>query len=387
MVTIIETEDNTEVVKSIPEELPILPLRNTVAFPLSALPLVVGIPRSVKLIEDAQKENRLIGLLATKDPSIEEPKPGQIYETGTVAKLYHVVRTPNDTLQVVVQGLERFHVEHWLETEPYLRARIRFAPDLVESDVELDALKRTLHNLAREVIALSPNLPEEVGDFLNQVQDPRYLAYLVAANARLETTKAQQILEIDNVKDKLRALISHLSHEKEVLSLGQKIQTEAQEEIDKAQREYYLRQQLKAIQKELGETDETQSVAAEYTERIEKANLPEEAMKEAQRELKRLSSMSPQSAEHSLIKTYLDWLVELPWNDLSEDQLDVNHARSVLDEDHYDLQEVKDRIIEYLAVRKLVKERGVKNDPGTVSEATASEAMGAILCFVGPPGP
>jgi len=384
MVTFIESEDNVDVLRNIPEELPILPLRNTVAFPFSALPLVVGIPRSVKLVEDAREGNRLIGLLATKDPSVEEPKPGQIYETGTVAKVYHMVRTPNDTLQVVVQGIERFRVEHWVDTEPYLRARIKLIPDVVESGIELDALQRTLRDLAQEVLALLPNLPEEVGNFLSQVKDPRYLAYLVAANARLEIPKAQEILEKDHVKDKLRALISHLAHEKEVLTLGQKIQTEAREEMDKAHRDYYLRQQLKAIQKELGETDEAQSVVDEYTEKMEKAKLPDEARKEAERELKRLSGMSPQAAEYSVIKTYLDWLVELPWSVLSEDQLNINHARSVLDEDHYDLQEVKDRIIEYLAVRKLVKERGVKTEPG--DEATASEAMGAILCFVGPPG-
>ena len=384
MVTFIETDDNTELVKRIPEELPILPLRNTVAFPFSALPLVVGIPRSVKLVKDVKEGNRLIGLLTAKDPSIEEPGPGQIYETGTVAKVYHMVKAPNDTLQVVVQGLERFRVEHWLETEPYLRARIALAPDVVESGVELDALQRALRDLAQEVITLSPNLSEEVSNFLNQVQDPRYLVYLVAANARLEISKAQEILEKESIKEKLRALISHLSHEKEVLTLGQKIQTEAREEMDKAHREYYLRQQLKAIQKELGETDETQSASVEYTEKIEDANLPEEAKKEALRELKRLSSMSPQSAEYAVIKTYLDWLVELPWNVLSDDQLEIQHARTILDEDHYDLQDVKDRIIEYLAVRKLVQERGVKTEPG--EEATASEAMGAILCFVGPPG-
>jgi ATP-dependent Lon protease len=384
MVTFIESDDNTDAVNNIPEELPILPLRNTVAFPFSALPLVVGIPRSVKLVKDAREGNRLIGLLTAKDPSIEEPGPGQIYETGTVAKVYHMVKAPNDTLQVVVQGLERFRVDHWLGTDPYLRARITLTPDVVESDVELDALQRALRDLAQEVVALSPNLSEEVGNFLNQVQDIRYLTYLVAANARLEIPKAQEILEKESIKEKLRALISHLSHEKEVLTLGQKIQTEAREEMDKAQREYYLRQQLKAIQKELGETDETQSAAVEYTEKIEDANLPEEAKKEALRELKRLSSMSPQSAEYAVIKTYLDWLVELPWNALSEDQLEIHHARTVLDEDHYDLQDVKDRIIEYLAVRKLVQERGVKTEPG--EEATASEAMGAILCFVGPPG-
>ncbi len=245
-------------------------------------------------------------------------------------------------------------------------------------------MQRSLRDLAQEVVALSPNLPDEVGNFLNQMKDPRYLLYLVASNAHLEVEKGQQILETDSVKDKFLALISHLSHEKEVLTLGKKIQTQAREEMDKAQREYYLRQQLKAIQKELGETDQGQAVVPEYTEKIEEANLPEEAKKEAHRELKRLSGMTPQAAEYSVIKTYLDWLVELPWNVLSEDQLDVKHARTVLDEDHYDQQEVKDRIIEYLAVRKLVKERGVQIEPG--EERTAGEAMGVILCFVGPPG-
>jgi ATP-dependent Lon protease len=384
MVNFMQPEDNAELVKNIPADLPILPLRNTVSYPFSILPLMVGIPRSVKLIEDALKGNHLIGLVAMKDASIEEPQPGQIYETGTVAKVYHVVRAPDNSLQAVVQGLERFRIEHWLETEPYLRARVKLTPDVVETDLELDALQRNLRDLAREVVALMPNLPEEVGNFLNQVQAPRYLAYLVAGNARLEVTKGQQILEMDNVKDKLRALITHLSHEKEVLTLGQKIQTEAHEEMDKAQREYYLRQQLKAIQKELGETDESQSDLAEYTEKMEKANLSEEAKKEAQHELKRLGGMSQQSAEYPMIKTYLDWLLELPWNVLSEDQLDIGRARMVLDEDHYDLQDVKDRIIEYLAVRKLVKEREVKTEKG--EEATASEAMGAILCFAGPPG-
>ena len=385
MVKFIETDDHEEwTAKKVPDILPVLPVRNTVVFPLNALPLTVGIPRSLKLIEDARNGNRLIALLTTKDPSIEEPKPGQIYETGTFAKVSHVLRTSDDTLQVVVQGLERLRVKHWVDTEPYLRAQIEIAPDQVDSDVELDALQRTLHSLAQEVISLSPHLPDEVGHLLSQVQDPRYLAYLVAGNARLDIAKAQEILETDSVKDKLRALISHLSHEKEVLSLGKKIKTEAKEEMDKAQREYYLRQQLKAIQKELGETDGCQSVDSEYAEKIEKARLPEEAMKQAQSELKRLNNMSPQSSEYSVIKSYLDWLVDLPWHELSEDQLDVNHARTVLDEDHYDLQEVKDRIIEYLAVRKLVKERGV--DKESDERAHVSEAMGAILCFAGPPG-
>jgi ATP-dependent Lon protease len=384
MAKFIKPEEYDEQAENIPSELPILPLRNTVAFPFSVLPLSVGVPRSVKLIKEAIKGDHLIGLVAMKDGSIEEPKPGQVYEIGTAAKIYNVVESPDHTLQVIVQGLERMRVDNWLETDPYLRARISLLPDTIEPGVELDALQRSLRELAQEVISLSPNLPDEVGKFLNQIEDPRYLTYLVAANSRLEISKAQRILEMHTLKEKLHALISHLAHEKEVLSLGQKIQSEAKGEMDKAQRDYYLRQQLKAIQKELGEIDETESAFSEYMEKIDEANLPEEAYKEAQRELKRLKGMPPQAAEYSVIKTYLDWILEVPWNVLSEDQLDINHAREVLDEDHYDLQDVKDRILEYLGVRKLVKERGIEIEPG--EEPNASSAMGAILCFVGPPG-
>ena len=384
MASFMQPDDSNDRVASIPRDLPMLPLRNTVAYPFSVLPLVVGIPRSVKLIEDALQGNRLIGLISMKDGSIEEPLPGQVYEIGTVAMIHRVVRAPDNTLQVVVQGLERLKVEYWLGAEPYLRAHISLAPDMVPQDVELEALERSLRELAQEVIALSPNMPEDAGKFLDQVQDPRYLAYLISANSRLEVAEGQKILEMDNVKDKFRALMVHLTREKEVLTLGQKIQSEAREEMDKAQREYYLRQQLRAIQKELGEADESQVAADDYRKKIEDAGLPEEAKKEALRELKRLEGMPPQAAEHSVIKTYLDWLIELPWNKLSEDQLDIVHARQVLDEDHYDLQEVKDRILEFLAVRKLVQERGVRAEPG--EEEKVSEAMGAILCFVGPPG-
>ena len=384
MAKLIRLEDHTEKLDNMPSELPVLPLRNTVAYPFSMLPLVVGVQRSVKLVKNALKGDQLVGLIAMKDSSIEEPQPGQVYETGTVAKVYKVIKGADKTLQVILQGLERFRVEQWIDTQPYLRAHVVLVPDVVEPGVELDALWRSLRDLAQEVISLTPSLPEEIGKLLNQVKDPRYLTYLVAANAGLEVAEGQRILEMHDVKDRLRALISHLAHEKEVLSLGHKIQTEAREEMDKAQREYYLRQQLKAIQKELGEIDEGQSSAAEYAEKIEKAHLPEEAKREAQRELKRLTGMSPQSAEYSVIKTYLDWLVELPWSFVSEDQLDINHAREVLDTDHYDLQEVKDRIIEYLGVRKLVEERGVQMEPG--DDATAGKAVGAILCFVGPPG-
>jgi ATP-dependent Lon protease len=376
----IETEGVT-----VPRDLPILPLRSTVAFPLAVLPLSVGIPRSVKLVEEALQHQSVIGLVAMKDSSIAEPQPGEVFETGTAARILRVVRTPDATMQVVVQGLNRFRVARWLGTEPYLRARVEPAPERSSTDVETEALLRTLRELGREVVELSPSIPKEAAGLLESITDPRQLTYLVAANAQLELAEAQRLLEMDSVEEKLRALVAHLSHEKEVLSLGQKIRTEAREEMDKQQREYVLRQQLKAIQKELGEADEEGgSEVAEYEAKLEKAGLPEEALKEAQRELTRLKQMPSQSAEYPMTKTYLDWLVELPWTARSEDQLDVVHARAVLDEDHYDLEEVKDRIIEYLAVRKLLADRGGAAAPAR--PLSNGQPMGAILCFVGPPG-
>jgi ATP-dependent Lon protease len=365
-------------------DLPILPLRNMVAFPYSLIPLAVGIPRSVKLVEDALQGDRIIGLSAMKDPSIELPQAGQIYETGTIAKVEKVVRGKNNDLTAVVQGLERFHVDRWLASEPYLQAHAVSRPEKVKKDTELDALQRSLLGLAQEVFSLSPHLPNEAAALLNHLEQPLYLAYLVAGIARLDVAEGQRVLEVDSVKDKLRILISHFSHEKEVLNLGKKIETEAREEIDKAQKEYYLRQQLKAIRKELGETEEGTSVFDEYMDKLNAIELPEEAMKEAQRELKRLNDMSPHSPEYTVIRTYLDWLVDLPWQKASEDQSDMDYARRVLDEDHYDLQEVKERIVEYLAVRNLVKERGGYG--GQQRDGRASERMGVILCFVGPPG-
>ena len=375
MASLINSDENDKVLESIGSELSVLPLRNTVAYPYAVIPLVVGVGRSIKLIEKALEGNRVIGLVSSIDPLIEEPQPGQVYEVGTVAKIFDVARMANNNLQVVVKGLKRFRVTHWLGADPYLRASVEFIHDETEPGLELDALLHSLRTLAKEIVALSPNIPDEVGNFLDQIEDPRYLAYSIAANATLGVEKGQQILEKDHIKDKLHALISHLSHEKEVKTLGKKIQTEAHEKMDKAQREYYLRQQLKAIKKELGETDEGSSDDDDYVEKLEEADLPDEAMKEAQRELKRLKQMTPQSAEYSVIKTYLDWLVELPWRVSREDQLDIHNARDVLDEDHYDLKEVKDRIIEFLAVRKLVKERGIHADPG--EEATAGKAPGA----------
>ncbi len=379
-----DPENRPQPKNDIPSELPILPLRNTVAFPFSMMPLSVGIPRSVNLVNDALKGDRLIGLVGMKYPEIEEPLPGQTYEVGTIAKVEHVTRSADNSLQVIVQGIERFRIDYWMADKPYLKAHIAIAPDKIEKDLELDALQRSLRELAQQVVALSPKFPKEVGDYLSQVKDPRYLVYLVASGTGLEVLKAQQILEIDSLKEKYRLLIGHLTREKEVLTIGKKIESEAREEMNKAQREYYLRQQLRAIQKELGESEPGQSEIDEYRLKIDDAALPEEALKEAERELKRLGGMSPQAAEYSVIKTYLDWLIDLPWSKASEDQSDIGRARAVLDEDHYGLEDVKQRLIEYLAVRKLIQERG-KPD-ATEKAAESSEAMGVILSFAGPPG-
>lgn len=370
--------------KDISREISILPLRNTVVYPLSIVPLLVGIKRSIKLVEDALEDDHVIGLATMKDSSVEEPQPGQIYEIGTLAKIDRVRRDSENNLHIMVQGLERFRIDHWLESEPYLRAKITFLPDVIKKDLELDALQRSLLDLTQEIVTLSPHLPKEVGGFLDQIQDPRQLTYLVASYSNLDTPKAQKILEMNDLKDKLRTLVSHVTHEKEVLDLGKKIQTEAREEMDKAQRDYYLRQQLRAIQKELGEHSEGESVIDEYAEKLEKTGLPEEAEKEAKRELKRLGEMSPHAPEYSVIRTYLDWVLDLPWNLLSDDQNDIGYARQVLDEDHYDLQDVKERVIEYLSVRKLIKERGPESKAEEVKSETGG--IGVILCFAGPPG-
>jgi ATP-dependent Lon protease len=376
--------DNDIKIRDFPEEVSILPVRDMVVYPLSVVPLLVGIKRSVKLVNDAMEGDRIIGLAAMKDSSLEEPGPDRIHSVGTLARIDRVKRDSENNLHVMVQGLERFRVDHWLEKDPYLKAKISILPDVAEKDTEMDALHRSLVELAQEVVDLSPRLPKEVGGFLAQIDDPRQLVYLVASYSNLDVRKAQEILEMETMKGKLRALVSYLTREKEVLGLGKKIQTEAREKMDKDQREYYLRQQLRAIQKELGDQGEGESVVDEYTEKLEKAGLPDEAEKEAKRELKRLEGMSPHSPEYSGIRNYLDWLLDLPWNTVSSDQNDIQYARQVLDEDHYDLMEVKERVIEYLSVRKLIKERGVKQPTEDGNQEMG--AAGVILCFSGPPG-
>lgn len=377
-----------EILRDVPEELPILPLRNTVAFPFIVMPLAVGIPRSIRLIEEVEQGDRLVGLVAMKDPSVEVPGPEEVHEMGTVAVIHRIMRGEDDTLTVFIQGLERIQIDEWTQEEPYLMARTHLTADIVEDNLVEEALRRNLVDVATELAGLIPQFPDEATGFIQQLDDPRLLVYLLASNLRVGVEDAQKILEMDELTDKMQFLSQVLAHEFEVRQIGQQIQEKAKEEIEKSQREYYLRQQMEAIREELGEDDETMREVEEYRERIEEAGMTEEAKDEALRELKRLEKMPPQAAEYWVIKTYLDWLTSLPWQESTEDLLDITHARGVLNEDHYDLEDVKDRILEFLAVRKLRAERGEElGEESTIElQGRPIEGQGAILAFIGPPG-
>jgi len=369
----------------IPSELAILPLRGVVVYPLTALPLTVGRPRSIRLIDDAVLGKRIIGLVAAKDPEIEDPGPDDVYMVGTAALVHRLRKAPDGTVILLVQGLERIRIRRFTQIEPYLKAEVEEAPDVVEESVEMEALMRNIVELFRRLVALVPHIPDELVMMALNVDDPRQLVYAIATYMRMDLADAQEILEINEVKEKLRKLTVTLNRELEVLELGKKIQTEAQSEMQKVQREYFLREQLKAIKKELGEEDEQTIEIEELRQKIEAAGMPEEARKEAERELDRLSKLPTAAAEYSVIRTYLDWLVNLPWNKTTEDNLDITRARQVLDEDHYDLEDIKERILEYLAVRKLRLERKDEEEEEP-ADYIRREREGVILCFIGPPG-
>jgi ATP-dependent Lon protease len=358
-----------------PSELPVLPLRNVVAFPDGLLPLAVGLERSIRLLEDALEGDRLVVLAAMTDPAVEEPGPDGVYQIGTLATVERALRISDD-YQILVRGLARVRIVDWLAEKPYLKVRVEPFPETFVDETEIEALRRELLDAARRMVIFFPQVPDGIVDILDQINEPSTLLYMVASNIRLEAAQAQRVLAGRDLTEQMRILLGTMQRELEVLELGQKIREEAQGEMEQAQREYYLRQQMKAIQKELGEGDA--DTGEDYRHKIDGAGLPEEARKEAERELDRLSQLTPQSAEAGVIKTYLDWLTDLPWDKLSEDNLDLNHAEHVLNEDHYGLEKVKERILEYLAVRKLRLERGVEDD----EEGGAT----AILCFVGPPG-
>jgi ATP-dependent Lon protease len=381
-----DAEADSEVLQ-LPDHLPILPLRGLVVYPMTAVPIRVGQQRSVRLIDDAVVGKRLIGLVASRDPELETPGPDDVYRVGTAAAVHRLFKSPDGTITLIMQGLMRIRVEEFVGELPYLTARVSMAPETVEESSEVEALQRNIVDNFRRLNELAPTGPEEMGTLIVNLEDPLQLAYAVANQIRgIELPDAQRLLELDGVQAKLRMLLGLLTKEVEVLELGRKIQTEAQSEMEKTQREYFLREQLKAIQRELGEADQQQIEVQEFREKIEAAGMPEEAEKEAQRELDRLSKLPTAAAEYSVIRTYLDWLTSLPWNIQTEDDLDISHAREVLDEDHYDLDELKERILEYLAVRKLRSERADEREQMEPTDYIRREREGVILCFVGPPG-
>ncbi|HEU4943349.1 MAG TPA: endopeptidase La, partial [Gaiellaceae bacterium] len=353
----------------LPPALPILPLKETVVFPESATPLAIGQERSIKLIDDVVARDRLLALVTVKNPDVEQPDWDDLYEVGTAAVVHKLIKVPDGTLRILVQGVERVRLESRLQDEPYLIGSFEPVTDLLEETPELEALTRNVQMLYGRIVGLVPYLPAELELAAANVDDPSALSYLVASTLRLKTEEKQQLLEQANVEDRLRELSGILSRELEVFELGTKIQSQVQSEMEKGQREFFLRQQMKAIQDELGEGDPEQAELRELRERVESAGLPEDVRKAVDRELGRLERLPAAAAEYGVIRTYVDWILSLPWSQTTEDNLDLEHARTVLDEDHYDLDKVKERIIEYLAVAKL---RG--------------DVSGSILCFVGPPG-
>ena len=364
-----ETEVEVDASQEIPGNLPVLPLRDTVVFPDTMIPLTIGQERSIKLIDDVLAGDRLLALVTSRDAEIETPGPELLHPVGTVGLAHKMIKLPDGTMRILVQGLQRVRTRAFTQTEPYLRADVEKIEDVVDEGKEMDALRATLLSVFSKIVALVPYLPEELEMAAANVEEPGPLTFLVASTMRIKAEDKQALLEESDVEQRMRRLISILTGELDVLELGSKIQSDVRSEIDKGQREYFLRQQLKAIQQELGETNEQEAEITELRRKVDELKLPEEADKAARRELDRLANIPPQSAEYPVIRTYLDWIITLPWTVSSEDNLDIGHAREILDRDHYDLDKVKDRILEFLAVRKL-----------------KADLHGPILCFVGPPG-
>jgi ATP-dependent Lon protease len=339
--------------KGIPSVLPILPLRGLVVYPETAVPLTIGQPRSIRLVDDVVAgDNRLIGLVTSRDPELEIPEPKDLFTVGTVATVHRLFRAPDGTIRLLVQGIARFRLVDFLQQEPYLKAEIELIPEKVQVDLEVEALARSARDQFAHIAEMITTIPRELVASVQSLEEPLQTVYTIANFQRMDLEAAQQILEFDTVLEKLKKLVSILTREVEVLEIGQKIQSEARSEIEKMQREYFLREQLKAIQRELGEGDEQAAEVEELRQKIQAAQMTEEAEKQARRELDRLSRLPTAAAEYGVIRTYLDWLVSLPWSALTEDYLDIQHAREVLDQDHYSLEDVKERILEYLAVRK-----------------------------------
>ncbi len=401
-------EEDEEGKLNIPEILPVLPLKDTVIYPFTVQPLGVGQERSIRLIDDVMRGDRLVVLVAQKSAAIEQAGPKDIFKVGTVSRVARMIRMLDGTVQIIVQGLERVDIGEFTQEKPYLMAHVTPRPEVQEDDTEIEALKRNVIGYFQRYVSLVQNVPEGVASATLNLEEPVQVVYVIATFMPMELELRQKLLELDSVREKLRELSAYLSHELEILELGRKIQNNAQEEIGKVQREYLLREQLKAIQRELGEENEEVATVNELRKKIDEARMPEEALKEANRELSRLEKLPSVSPEYSIIRTYLELLVSLPWSRSTGGEIDVVKARQVLNQDHYDLEKIKARILEYLAVRRLKEdrtaeekkrseelgtiERGVEtedikpSEPLLPQEALRQINREPILCFVGPPG-
>ncbi len=349
--------------------LAVLPIKSAVVYPSLVMPLMISEARYAKLIDDSLMAGEPIVLVTQKDADQDFPGPEGLYTVGTVGAILKMLRFPDSSVRFLVQGLARAQILEYTETEPYLKAKVKPIDEVVTTSVEMEALVRNILEQLKHVVQLAPYLPDDLQVSAMNTEDPSKLADLIASNLNLSTTQKQEILEIFDVAERLRKLTTLIAKEIEVLEMSRKIQSEAASEMGKSQREYILREQLKAIQRELGETDERTVELEDFRQKIEAAKMPAEAKEAAEKELDRLSKMNPSAAEYTVSRTYLDWLVSLPWAIATQDIIDIKEAEKILDEDHYDLEKVKERILEYLAVRKL------KN-----------QLKGPILCFLGPPG-
>lgn len=353
----------------IPAELPILPLRGTVAYPDLVMPLIVGREKSIRLIDDAMAKDRMIGIITQKNPDIEDPDIEDLYTIGTVATIMKMVKMVDGSQRIVVQGICRFKLVEFTDREYSLKAKILPIFEEYQRDIEIDAMYLNLKNLYKKAVEMAPYLSSELAQIASKVENPGNLSDLIASTINISVSEKQEILETIDLKERLKKVTILLNREVETLELSSRIQTHVKEGIDKTQREYYLREQLKAIQKELGESEDKFTEIEEIRKKIAEAEMPPDVQKIAEKELDRLSKMSTMSAEYTVSRTYLDWLIDLPWSKQTEDNLNIEEASTILNEDHYDLEKVKKRILEYLAVRKL-----------------KPDMKGPILCFVGPPG-
>ena len=375
----------------LPKILPILPLRGLVVYPQTAVPLNIGQPRSIRLLENSTQQNKYIGLCASQNVERAVPGPDEIYPVGTIAAVHRQLRRKDGTIRMLVNGLNRFRIKAYTANEPFLIAEIEPLPEDVDITNQTEAMTRNLVDMFMRLAEYVPSIPGDLLASSLNIENPLQLVYTIATYLQLDLRDAQSFLEFNTLSEKLAWLVRYIGKETEILEMGQRIRSEAVGQMEQAQREYFLREQLKAIQRELGEADERDVEAKTFQQKIEVASMPVEARQEADRELNRLTHLPVAASEYGVVRTYLEWLVNLPWNQSTTDNLDLEHARTVLDEDHYGLDEVKQRIIEFLAVRRLRQERLLdeKQHAGNDDTAVAPyhpDYLGAILCFVGPPG-